>query len=25
MRAARHGFEVGFTNVYQVLARHRDH
>jgi cyclopropane-fatty-acyl-phospholipid synthase len=21
MRAARHGFEVGFTNVYQVLAR----
>ena len=24
LRAARHGFEVGFTNVYQVLARHRD-
>jgi cyclopropane-fatty-acyl-phospholipid synthase len=21
LRAARHGFEVGFTNVYQVLAR----
>jgi cyclopropane-fatty-acyl-phospholipid synthase len=23
LRAARHGFEVGFTNVYQVLARPR--
>jgi len=23
LRAARHGFEVGFTNVYQVLAGHR--